>query len=237
MNHIKTFGFEIEGEYTEDTMQHLERAHHAIQTSDGSIDSCCSHLSKAEMVSKVYAFHELKDAQKLFNSLQARCDVDEYHYNDSCGFHIHVSTGAYPAELFWFRFAQQFQQQVKATFPEMWERRKNNTYCQPIKSNKTFNRDSRYFAINQQAYGRHKTAEIRLFGANEPWLMYEYLVFTLDNINVFLRNPHHHRVSKKTTIADTPASYRTQDNLTKKHVVALGGHAPALSISPVSLLG
>ena len=187
---IKTIGIEIEGEWTRREINRFTKKKWEIKT-DGSIHMCHhdhkKKLNAYEIVSPILQRSHLTQTARTIASISLR----DYHWNDTCGFHIHIALKYYPAELLWYNFASFFQKKVKKSYPQEWEKRKTNTYCKPFHSSDQFNStNSRYHTVNPLAFTEHGTIEIRLFPAAPPPKMAEYLKWTIATIEEFTDIPH-----------------------------------------------
>lgn len=186
-------GFEIEGEFS--TTLHRWLADKGVMKGDGSLRSCGSAhqtpLSCAEYNSPVYAATPagLKSIKKFFDELDAYYKANHFHYNQSCGFHIHVSFNQFPAECFSKQFVNYFLKALKTKQKRVIEKRSGNRYCQLKIPTRELERGSgdRYRFVNLwPAYERHGTIEFRIYPTDNPKRMYRYIVFTLAQVRKFL---------------------------------------------------
>lgn len=189
---IETIGYEIEGEFSADALQMLAD-YGAEETTDGSIDGCCHKLRTREIRSGVYEYTTtgMDDIRNMFADLGEMAAEGGYHHNRTMGFHVHLGFGGeYPSELVWYRFAHEFQDAIAREFPAVYAARSRNRYCRVVASNAGLLDRNRYHAINPTAYDHHKTLEFRIFPADDPAKMLEYLEFTLRIVSEWLAQDH-----------------------------------------------
>lgn len=184
---IAKVGFEIEGEFHENILNKL-RGLGSIKT-DGSLYSCCHNLSLFEFVSNPYSIKEISKVKNIFDLLTEARAQKQFHWNKSCGFHVHVSFNPKkPVQIFSEQFAGYFLDTLKATFPSTYNKRANNTYCRSSFSNSMIcHSNERRYAINfNKAFRDHGTVEFRIFPAAYPKKMYLFLRFTVNTLQKFL---------------------------------------------------
>ena len=188
------FGYEIEGEFSSQLLSRLEKL--GVMKTDGSIHQCGNHnsyLELGEFNSKPAQLnpHGRVKTKKLFEMLQREYKREKLHFNDSMGFHVHLSfKPTYPVELFSHEFVKYFLGKLKREYPDVWEDRATNKFCRVnIKeADITYGHD-RYKAINlYPSFVTHKTIEFRIFPADTPEKMYEYLFFVIKSTKAFLRS-------------------------------------------------
>lgn len=191
---IAKFGFEIEGEFSENTLD-LLRGEGVIKT-DGSIHVCRTHVYKTD---SDYEFNSnpmklnvtgRRQTRKIFDILQEAYEKKEYHWNKTMGFHIHVSfTPKKPPEIFSSQFASQFEKLIRTKFSSMVRAREKNQYCRIDCSdeNIAYEHDKYTFINFNSAYSEHGTIEFRIFASNNPKTMRRYLSTTLRFVAQFLR--------------------------------------------------
>lgn len=201
---IIKFGFEIEGEFGREVRDKM--ASWGGIKGDGSISRCPNNkhpqytdLSMAEFASRpiTYGTH-IRKVNTIFNYLLRMKKGGKFHWNNSCGFHIHVSfSNDRPTELISKEFLQFFAKKLEKDFKTVHRVRGANSYCK-IPSERIFEddglmnewmRNERYSFINvYPALQKHGTIEFRIFPANTPNSMKKYLLYTLKAINEFIDN-------------------------------------------------
>ena len=128
---INKFGFEIEGEFTQDFADMLVKKGYGNIVNDGSLNPCSSQrvidkhhnsmkdLHTLEFVSKVidYSDSGKKTMRKIFKLFSENVGNKEYHWNRSCGFHIHLSfRPKLPVEIWSVEFANFFKYKLEKEF-------------------------------------------------------------------------------------------------------------------------
>ncbi|MDE2016050.1 MAG: amidoligase family protein [Patescibacteria group bacterium] len=216
---IRRFGFEIEGEYSDRLEERLLETYPSWFSfkSDGSIEGCsereadeaeeelassigepddCGGHEPMEMVSRPFNREEMGTVKKAFMTLQEAYERREFHFNETMGFHIHVSFHPLrPPELWSIEFADYFRDMLKRKYPSMWEKRSRNHYCRWVGITeegiaRLSDWNGRYAGINYwSAFKAHKTIEFRIFGSAEPIVMFAELKDTLAAIERFVRRP------------------------------------------------
>ncbi len=199
-------GIEIEGEFSQKASDFGRKF--GEMKDDGSVNCCQNghtnkqednNLQSMEFASSVIDLVEAGEkrlptyfnAIKIFRGLNSFYKKGHFHYNESCGFHIHLSFNRpkFPPELFSIEFCNYFYKRLKKHFPEVWNLRKNNRFCRPNNTeHEIANHDTeRYKGINLwAAREKHGTIEFRIFPSNEPLKMLKYLQFTLTTVKKFL---------------------------------------------------
>ena len=192
---LDRFGLEIEGEFSDKLLEKLQEV--GIIKSDNSVYSCRgglhTNLSCAEFNSRPYEITELSTAkEEVFALLEKYYEKKEFHFNKTCGFHIHISFRPQrPPEMLSSQFANYFLAELKKEMGGVLKRRKDNNYCNAdfIDDKYIARPIDRYKAINYCALTKFKTIEFRIFPANKPKVMLYFLEFTLDRIKKFLAKP------------------------------------------------
>lgn len=225
--HINKVGFEIEGEFSTGLQEALKD--YGGMTGDGSLRRCgrefpCSNLELAEFRSTPYA--ETEDIIKfftLFEKLSKKRNFlggsSKYHWNSSCGFHVHVSfTPKVPVEIWSAEFARYFLKRLRVYFPNELEQRRKIHFCKVVTAEKDIaqrNTGDRYRFINfGPAMYRHGTIEFRIFPAAEPKKMNGYTLFVVESINKFLSEAAA-RLKKKiiVTLDPKPTHYTVEESV------------------------
>ncbi len=193
---MKQFGFEIEGEFSGELYKKLQTI--GVMKEDGSVHHCgegnCSHLELGEFNSKPYSVKSIRLLKKFFDMLHAEYTKGNFHFNKTCGFHIHISfTEGRPVEIFSRQFTNFFLKSLKSKQKKVMEMRSGNKFCKLTLTNQEIEKPGygeRYRFINLwDAYLKHGTIEFRIFPSYKPKAMYRYIVFTLGQINTFLQRP------------------------------------------------
>ncbi len=190
---INKIGFEIEGEFSQELATNIRNDFRGNFKGDGSIDGCCGHLTSMEFASDPYSVRSfLPKVKKLFLLLKRKRTQGEYHWNDSCGFHIHVSFAPkIPEEIVSREFVKYFNSEMARVFSKEWKDRKDNTYCVGINHTDEhlagLEGGGRYYSVNIcSALARHGTIEFRIFPADSGLQMFKYLHFTIKTIKDFI---------------------------------------------------
>ena len=225
---IYKFGFEVEGEFSQNLQTALLASELGRIVSDCSVKRCGGSrqrkyhatntwLDTAEFVSKpiLYGNQKVlvnKELITIFKILQKYYLRKEFHWNKSAGFHIHISFNPkVPVEIWSKEFNEYFFEKMKNEFKLAWNQRSNNnTYCRPTTDEAEIAlTGNRYYAINfSPAFVKHGTIEFRIFPAASPKAMRKYLSFTFKTIKDFLNNETH-RLNRKIDFEpedDTPKS-------------------------------
>ena len=205
MTKIKGIGLEIEAEMSQRAYNYLHG--YGRLKEDVSIHLCeetkC-RIQKGrflkELNSFVYSPRQLNKIKAFFDGLNDWWEKKEFHYNDSMGFHIHISfTPKVPPEIYSAEFRQFFLKKLKEKQRKMLKTRENNYYCKTLEKEGRLAEDksehgddmvescNRYQFINfKSALEAHGTIEFRIFPTDKPLKMFGYLQFTLDTIKEFL---------------------------------------------------
>ena len=206
---IKAIGLEMEGEWSSSLQNDLSVRYDLQWHEDGSVGHCaelmnseglhCNNLYTREGITQPIPYNQegLEKIKDLFDYLQANFqDGRAYHWNKSCGFHIHFSfTPKEPPELLSIIFADYLRKQIITKYPDVYELRKYISYCNFEKLNekdigsKNWGKthSNRYHYLNTQvALREHGTIELRAFPADEPRKMKDYFDFSVKTINEFI---------------------------------------------------
>lgn len=194
---IKRYGFEIEGEYSNDFRGAI--AEHGEMKGDGSVRHCNSdlHIGKfnssmrtGEYNSPILNFTNagLAKGKKIVSLFQEAYNKGEFHWNKSCGFHVHVSFDPVkPADLYSSQFAAYFEKALNTKFPGVVSRRKNNNYCRMQFSDEEIADPTERYRFINFTMGHHPTLEFRIFPAAMPTRMWSFVEFTLATIARFIK--------------------------------------------------
>lgn len=197
---INKFGFEIEGEFTNQVRNKLMKS--GFLHYDGSVYACKLNNAFHLKNDKIYFVNEFSSypfdykshprksliaAKTIFNLLED----NNYHWNSSAGFHIHISfEPKYPAEILSVEFAQFFSDELTKKIGAL-KMRRNNNYCRDIinlEEIAQLKREKYRFINFGAALSEHGTIEFRIFPSAKPAKMYKFLLFTIKTINKFLKN-------------------------------------------------
>ena len=204
MSKLISFGFEIEGEMSSTCIHFLEK--YGTLHGDGSINFCDiphnKELQLREFSSFVFLNNKTqkKNVENIFSGLQKLYDSGDFHFNETCGFHIHCGfEPKVPFEIFSVEFYEYFLNKLIDTYKEVYYKRGSNRYCK-IYSKDIIEKEKgqvevdialeteRYRGINfRPALESHGTIEFRLFPSDVPKTMYKYLEFTLQTITHFIK--------------------------------------------------
>ena len=200
---INKFGFEIEGEMSDELMNDLANKYGSI-TSDGSIRTCPwnkvrkyhsvgTPLRTNEFVSYPIEYNRkgIKSARDIFKLFNKYFKKKEFHWNKSMGFHLHLSfRPKMPVDIWSVQFTKFFIDEMAKQFKTMYVKRKDNTYCKVnLDEREIAETNDRYKAINfKPAFDEHGTIEFRIFPANRPMTMSHYLDFTIKMVRYFLKH-------------------------------------------------
>ena len=193
-------GYEIEGEFSQPLIKELKKWGEI--KSDGSLSRCSSSkhlLSRVESLAEyasppLHHKDDMAEIRSFFTLLDKAYQNKEFHFNNTCGFHIHLSfTPSKPPELFSTQFMEYFRELLKEKQKLVVKRRAANRFCRiVIAESELIQEETRYRFVNiLPAYNKHGTIEFRIFPANKPQIMYRYLIFTLGAVRQFLRRQHH----------------------------------------------
>lgn len=201
MTKIAKIGFEIEGEFSKELMNNMKLFGNF--TTDGSIRRCCYSigLELAEFRSNPITFREgmILNSKNKIRKVFTQWDTFRFHFNESMGFHIHLSfTSPKAPEIWSIQFVNAFQKALQNKFPIEYKKRITNRFCKKYNSHRDIaESNDRYRWVSfKAAYDRHKTFEFRIFPANTFTAMLDYIEFTIDFVNNFLKKP----IKEKITI-------------------------------------
>jgi hypothetical protein len=203
---LRSFGFEIEGEFSQPFSQKLARI--GTMKSDGSVNECGEdnereydwhlrhdepELHASEFNSKVFSYSAMGIAamKRLMNVFQEASENGEYHWNHTAGLHVHVGFNPkFPPEIFSAQFKNYFLRELELAFPKEFRARKDNRYCRSeIDLKEIAKGGDRYRAINfWSAFSSHGTVEFRIFPTAEPKKMQEYIEFAIKKTAEFLKD-------------------------------------------------
>ena len=194
---LLTYGFEIEGEWGDEMYNDVVAKHGGRMVSDGSIRHCDrghsdQNLDAHEYNSSVFEYRNAEHTERaraLFEYLQKMAEKKRFHWNDSCGFHVHTGfSPKRPPEIMSKEFTTYFLGKLKAEYPTEWKKRHGNSYCQTFEYDEVeiYRPSDRYRAINYCALSKHGTIEFRFFPMNDPMVLYEYIRFVLRTITEFM---------------------------------------------------
>jgi hypothetical protein len=206
---IKAIGLEIEGEWSPNLQSELTSRYEIQWHDDGSVEHCyelrtreglsCENLDTREGVTWPIPYNQegLEKIKDLFAYLHSSFqDGKAYHWNRSCGFHIHFSfTPKEPPELLSLAFADYLKEQIITKYPKVYELRKGISYCSfnPLLEKNIGStawgrlHSNRYHYLNTMvALREHGTIELRAFPADEPKKMKDYFDFSVNTINEFI---------------------------------------------------
>lgn len=191
---LKTIGFELEGEFSEAAIEDIDGSGYTDLAGDGSITSCCNHLRAREIRYGVFNNDKagLKDIEEEIRKLKEWYDLDEYHFNSSMGFHIHLGfEPQLPPEIVFSKFSSFFLSRLSGKYPEAYRVRSRNKYCKVIglcSDESILERHTRYRAINYlPALDKHGTVEFRIYPADSPETLKDYIDFTIKTVEEFLK--------------------------------------------------
>lgn len=223
---LSKVGLEIEGEFSSSFQSLIRCESLGIIKTDGSVRTNSSKDPR-EYNSSPLLISKHSKIKKLFDEFDKAYKAKHWNYNDSCGFHMHFSfKPKMPVELFSDEFVEYFLKHLKATFPDVVEKRGNNRFCQINGRGEIGRRCSeRYRAINfWPAFERHSTIEFRIFPADTPEKMYKYYRFTLETIKRFIAKPF--KISIESTfVLDTKVEKNYSQNINiSKYVQTYSGN-------------
>lgn len=203
---INRLGFEIECEMSKKLIAYLTEIKGGTVKNDGSLRSCCNNMNVKEFTSPTFTLDELPKIQEFFNILHIFYKKKEFHFNQSCGFHIHVSFNPQiPVEIISRQFVAYFKRALRQKQKKVMALRGDNRFCKlTISQHELTERyhSERYRFINiWPALDKHGTIEFRIFPSTNPKRMYRYILFTLKHIQEFMRKDF--KVTLKARIQDT----------------------------------
>lgn len=145
-----------------------------------------------EFASEPIERKHLRSTKKIFDMYQEAYKAGGFHWNNTCGFHVHVSfRPKRPPEIISKEFCDFFYEKMQEKFLGAFERRKNNRYCRAtVYDDYLYQSSDRYQGINiNPSLHKHGTVEFRIFPTSTPIRMWEFLKFTLKTIEQFLDIP------------------------------------------------
>jgi len=195
------FGFEIEGEYSNEFAQSLTEI--GSIKGDGSIRRCSSNnlyhkkhhteITPSEFASEPIERKHLRSTKKIFDMYDKAYRNGDFHWNDTAGFHVHVSfRPKRPPEIISKEFCDFFYEKMQEKFAGALKRRKNNRYCLAMiyDENSIYRGTERYHGVNiNPSLHKHGTVEFRIFPAATPYQMWKFLKFTLKTVEEFIDIP------------------------------------------------
>ncbi|MDE2233716.1 MAG: amidoligase family protein [Patescibacteria group bacterium] len=219
---INLVGFEIEGIEDRGSL-----ADSKVITGNGELKSDGSINTEEEgedargieFASRPFALRS-PAIKKVFDEFQDRFYNGIWKFNDSCGFHIHYSFKPRTApEIFSVGFARFMLKHIEAEYPDVWSKRRFNSYCSVRDCGAEdvfsweFGNVDRYQAINfLPSYRDTKTIEFRIWPADEPRKMEEYLNYTTGLIRKYLARPRYKIEGKE---------YQTEKTELKKRILKI----------------
>lgn len=207
MERISRIGFELECEVSDAGRRNrkpiTDYAGLGVQVGqDGSIRHCgdeCYDNGRQCVEFRSNPYVSLEKFDRFFKHIEALRKADLYHFNDSMGFHVHVSftetetdSITTPKTIYSPAFVKFFNAKLKKELPEVYEKRGQNHFCAVagIREGRTVLdravRGGRYQAVNFRALDGHGTVEFRIFPADTPEKLKAYLHFVEDTVNEFL---------------------------------------------------
>lgn len=195
---IQKVGFEVEGEMDTDLQAELHGDLGGIHD-DGSLNKCSSLVSRpnhAELPAVEFASnpvlvkgysHAVAD---IFGALGKAYEAKRYHWNSSCGFHVHLSFNQTPIEIWSAEFVRFFLSRFSDKFKKAYKLRSGNKYCKIFTDEDSVAwNDSHYNFINfGTAMSEHGTVEFRIFPGDSPKNLKRYLDFTVDTVQWFINH-------------------------------------------------
>ena len=194
---ILKIGFEIEAEWNNNLQENtsfLSRL--GTWTGDATIRRCylqkCRTLTLAEYRLNPLPYTNINTIKNLFSSLQKCYKKSNFHFNKSCGFHLHISFSPIkPPELMSYHFISYFNTEMARAFPKEYAARKENKFCVPYQRTRAeiynYAHANRYHAVNYNSLQRHKTIELRIFRTTSPLKMFSFVLFSIETIENFLQ--------------------------------------------------
>lgn len=200
---IDKIGVEIECELSDGALDYFRGSDMVKLSDDGSISTCDDDEHTVELYDKEIISKPYESPKKLFpifERLEKYESKGEYHYNDSMGFHVHISfVGVIPSAVCSQEFVRMFEDKCSKKYPSMWNRRIESRYCvpnsidgkieEPLTNDEIDEeifgaikgRTPRYRAINFTPLSGNNqgiyTVEFRIFATSKPQTMYNQLVW------------------------------------------------------------
>jgi hypothetical protein len=193
---IYKVGIEIEGEFSRGFEMRLQEV--GVMKGDGSVRRCAGrrcglNLIAAEFNSRAISVRNIGKMMEIFDMFQQAYENEEFHYNKTCGFHIHLSfLPKTPAEIFSIQFVNGFFERMKEKFVRAFAVRSKNHFCSTnIQERDIAWKDSeRYRGVNLwPSMYKHGTIEFRIWPSDKPEKMREYFLFTIGFVKKFLSAP------------------------------------------------
>lgn len=222
---ILKLGYEIEGEF-DPTFADNMKTEGSIG-GDGSVNTCpeghkfSEDFMTAEFKSKPTPIKKVESLTRILALFQQAYKLNAYHWNKSAGFHIHFSfKPKIPCELWSMQFQKYFHTELQKKFPEVLGLRRRNRYCKVVNSEEEIAfSDNRYKSINfLGAMKKHGTIEFRIFPADEPIKMQEYMLFTIKTIQKFLKIANEKGIRRRYVVQfkENPKTLEIQETLQKE---------------------
>src|SRR3990167_2995083 len=223
---IHKIGVEIECEVLQEVIDDYRENFGQVK-SDGSINCCrnskclVSFFYARELVTRPIQLKVNGKPRKLFYQmfyrLQKAYKNKQFHWNDTMGCHLHISfkPEKKPSILWSKKFYDYLCQFWRAEFSEMYLARRDNNYCEVKQTESKMFSFERYQALNfQSAYNKHKTLEIRIFNTTEPRIMKQYILKTIEAINLYLADPANYILEpERVEIKQQKINYSTTETL------------------------
>jgi len=132
---------------------------------DGSLRACHNTGYKGKELTLICKVGEVEDVLKRLDSVLMNPEIDGFA-NRSCGLHVHLDVRNRDAELVYKNLVR-VQNLLRGSQPIG---RVNNIHCRATptdkldkkKAEESGGNDDRYWVVNGQSYGKHKTIEIRI---------------------------------------------------------------------------
>jgi len=194
---VISLGIEIEGEFHPDMKKLLRK--YGVLKGDGSLRPCSTYSQECylagigthmEFASNILDRKGLVKFNEIFDIFIDNPKM--YHWNESCGLHIHVGfRNRNPVEIVSEQFFKFFKSKFIENYPKEFKKRSGDQYCNFSKMTdhdiiEYRNSNDRYKAINYNALPNHGTVEFRIFPATTPEKMKEYALFIIDSVEEFL---------------------------------------------------
>jgi len=198
---IKHIGFEIEGEYDSGFERDIrDKVPGCQMKGDGSVRVEKNRLLNAREFNSPVLSRTSNKIKAIFGLYDKAYKENRFNFNDSCGFHIHVSfLPERPPEILSYLFYKTFIENLKNKFPHVIDKRLGNRFCSKVANDEeVWKGHDRYRAVNfAPALSRHGTIEFRIFPSDTPEMMQAYLDFTLNQIKAFINSDHKIEFSTK----------------------------------------
>lgn len=179
-----SIGFEIEGEWDNNIREKIRRKYNCGWHNDGTIEYCsdlninphCNseNYIKKELNSPIYLLNtpqtkkqSLIAIKKLFNAINKKATIHNrtypiYHFNRSCGFHIHLGFNPIQADvIFSVNFYKYFINAYKQKYKKDYYQRYLNKYCFDFVNNNIIVNGAEYNHLTaKKAVKRFKTKQL-----------------------------------------------------------------------------